>query len=67
MTNVKGMKMPRGDKDKIQTYKFPLPPIDLQEKFAAYVTNCEALKKSARARREELIAERAELVTKYFR
>lgn len=44
-----------------------LPPLELQEEFAAYVENCEAIKSSARAKREELLAERAALVTKYFR
>ena len=30
---VKGMTIPRGDKDKIKTYKFPLPPVDIQKKI----------------------------------
>ncbi len=30
-----GMKMPRGDKDKILTYTLPLPPVDVQKKIAA--------------------------------
>ena len=51
----------------LKSLKLYLPPIELQEKFAAYVTNCEAMKESARRRREELISERAALVTKYFR
>ena len=51
----------------LKSLKLYLPPLDLQEKFATYVATCETLKKSARARREELIRERAELVTKYFR
>ena len=33
MSTAKGMKMPRGDKDKIKTYKFPLPPVDIQSKI----------------------------------
>ena len=44
-----------------------VPPIELQEKFAMYVENCELMKESARARRSELIIERSELVKKYFR
>ena len=47
--------------------KIVVPPLKLQEEFAAYVRNCEAMKISARARREELLNARAELVTKYFR
>lgn len=65
--HVKGMTIPRGDKSIIQRYEFDLPPLELQEEFAAYVANCEALKKSARARREELTTLRAALVEKYFR
>ena len=51
----------------LKSLKLYLPPIELQEKFAAYVANCEAMKNSARLRREALIAERAALETKYFR
>ena len=47
--------------------KIMVPPLELQEEFAAYVTNCEALKESARTRREALIREHDELMTKYFR
>lgn len=53
--------------NELRAIKLPLPPLELQEQFAAYVTNCEALKESARARRDELLAARAELVSKYFR
>ena len=51
----------------LQKILMPLPPLELQKKFAADVENCEALKSSARANREKLILEREELVTKYFR
>ena len=67
MATASGMKMPRGNKDVIRRYEFELPPIKLQEKFAAYVTNCEAKKESARRQREELLELRSELVKKYFR
>ena len=33
MSTAKGMKMPRGDKDKIKNYNFPLPPLDIQRKI----------------------------------
>ncbi|MDR1509911.1 MAG: N-6 DNA methylase [Synergistaceae bacterium] len=36
----KGVKMPRGDKDKIMQYKIPIPPRDIQEKIIA---SCEAV------------------------
>ncbi len=51
----------------LKAVRIPDAPLELQEEFAAYVENCEAIKISARAKREELIAARAELVTKYFR
>lgn len=51
----------------LKTLKLYLPPLELQEQFASYVTNCEALKESARIRREKLLAEREKLVNKYFR
>ena len=35
MATAKGMKMPRGDKDKIKSYKIPLPPIEIQKKIVA--------------------------------
>ena len=31
---ARGLKMPCGDKDKILTYKLPLPPVDVQKKIA---------------------------------
>ncbi|MBR0287541.1 MAG: N-6 DNA methylase [Selenomonadaceae bacterium] len=51
----------------LKSLKFYLPPIELQEEFATYVKNCEAMKNSARTRLEKLIHEREDLVTKYFR
>ena len=51
----------------LKSLKLYLPPLELQEEFAAYLKNCEAMKKSARLRKEKLIRERADLVTKYFR
>lgn len=33
MATAKGLKMPRGDKDKIKNYKFPLPPVEVQSKI----------------------------------
>lgn len=64
MRAVKGLTL---NKQSISQADIPLPPIELQEEFAAYVTNCESMKKSARTRREELIRKRGELVTKYFK
>ncbi|MBQ6005579.1 MAG: N-6 DNA methylase [Selenomonadaceae bacterium] len=63
----KQLTLPSLTKKDLQKILMPLPPLELQKKFAAYVENCEALKSSARANREKLILEREELVTKYFR
>ncbi len=64
MRAVKGLTL---NKQSIGRASIPVPPPELQEEFAAYVRNCEALKESARRRRAELLALRAELTAKYFR
>ena len=64
MQAVKGVTL---NKQSMGRAAIPVPPLELQEEFAAYVKNCEAMKKSARLRKENLIRERADLVTKYFR
>ena len=51
----------------LKSLKLYLPPLELQEEFAAYVRVCEARKENARQQKENLIREREELVTKYFR
>lgn len=63
MRAVKGLTL---NKHSIGRAAIPVPPRELQEEFASYVANCAAMKKSARARREDLIRERAALATKYF-
>ena len=35
MANPKGIKMPRGDKDIIDSFKLPLPPLDVQKSIVA--------------------------------
>ena len=35
MQNVKGMKMPRGNKEHIMNYQIPLPAIETQQKIIA--------------------------------
>ena len=42
MATASGMKMPRGDKDKIKTYKFPLPPLDVQKKIVEEFNDIDA-------------------------
>ena len=51
----------------LKSVLIPNTPLEMQEEFALYVENCEAMKKSARTRLEELKLEREELVRKYFR
>ncbi|MBR0061348.1 MAG: N-6 DNA methylase, partial [Selenomonadaceae bacterium] len=51
----------------LKSLKLYMPPLELQKEFAEYVRDCEAKKEKARARRDELIREREELVQKYFR
>ena len=64
MNAVKGITL---NKQSIGAAKIPLPPLELQEEFAAYVATCEAMKKSARECRDALVNERGDLVGKYFR
>ncbi|MBR3051437.1 MAG: restriction endonuclease subunit S, partial [Selenomonadaceae bacterium] len=64
MQAVKGITL---NKQSIGRTVIPLPPLELQEEFAAYVRACEARKENARQQKENLIREREELVTKYFR
>lgn len=63
----KQLTLPSLTKKDLQRIQIPLPPLEMQEKFALYVENCEAMKKSARSRKAELIAEREALVDKYFK
>ena len=42
MSTAKGLKMPRGDKDKIQTYKVPLPPVEVQSKIVGEFNSIDA-------------------------
>ena len=40
MANVKGIKMPRGDKNLIPSYEIPLPPLDIQRNI---ISECETI------------------------
>ncbi|MEB2808310.1 restriction endonuclease subunit S [Campylobacter upsaliensis] len=42
MQNVKGVKMPRGDKDSILNYIFSLPPLEAQEKIISAIDSVES-------------------------
>lgn len=52
--------------DEIKKILIPMPPKELQEKFAEFVKSAEEEKKSARLAREKYLIEREELVKKYF-
>ncbi len=41
--NSKGAKMPRGDKKKIMQYRFPLPPIEVQQEIVRILDRFETL------------------------
>ena len=66
-SKITGMAQGGINRTNLLRIQIPVPPPELQEEFAAYVANCEAMKESARARLEELKSEREELVKKYFR
>ena len=53
--------------DEVKNIKIPLPPLSLQNKFAAFAEGQDRAKLEAKTRRDELIAKRDSLVTKYFR
>ena len=44
-----------------------LPPIDLQNQFAAFVNQCEKTKADAQKRREALLLQREQAIEEYFR
>lgn len=47
--------------------KIAVPPIAIQNEFAAYAQSCDKLKFVAQKRLEELNATREDLIDKYFR
>lgn len=59
MANPKGMKMPRGDKDIIQTYMIPLPPLDVQKSIVA---ECEQIDEEYQTSQREIENSEAELI-----
>ena len=67
MSGKNGMKMPRGDKKMILHYKIPNVPIALQNEFADYVKFIDKLKFDANMRKNEYLAQREMLITKYFK
>lgn len=59
MANPKGMKMPRGDKDTIQTYMIPLPPLDVQKSIIA---ECEQIDEEYQTSQREIENSESELI-----
>ena len=52
---------------KIKELRGPVPPIDLQNKFVAFVEQHDKAKRNAQKRKEALLAEREQAIAKYFR
>lgn len=59
MANPKGMKMPRGDKDTIQTYMIPLPPLDVQKSI---ISECEQIDEEYQTSQREIENSESELI-----
>ena len=49
MKGVKGMKMPRGDKNSIMNFQIPIPPLAEQQKIVAKIESYEAEIQKAQA------------------
>ncbi len=49
MSDIKGMKMPRGNKDDIIRYAVPVPPMEVQRQIVAAISAREAKIAEARA------------------
>ena len=58
MANPKGMKMPRGDKDIISSFKIPLPPPDVQKAIA---DECEQVDAEYQGAQKEIADAKAEI------
>ena len=66
-TLQKGSGQPHVYKKDLDKIKIAVPPIAMQNEFAAYAQSCNKLKFEAQKRLKELNASREELIDKYFR
>ena len=66
-SNITGMAQGGINRSNLQKVEIPLPSIEEQKKFAEYVQSIEEQKNEAINKKELLIAQRDELISKYFR
>lgn len=66
MRNAKGVKMPRGDKEAILNYDFPLPPLETQEKILQSIELVEQQSDFIKSKLEFLEKEKEKILHKYL-
>lgn len=66
MKHVKGLKMPRGNKEAILNYKFLLPPLETQEKIVQAIESIEQKISSLQTELNSLNGKQKEILEKYL-
>ena len=66
MQGIKGIKMPRGDKQHIMDYKIPVPPIAEQQKIVSEIEKIEAKMKVLEAEIAEIPKQKEAILQKYL-
>ena len=66
MKHVKGLKMPRGNKEAILNYKFLLPPLEAQEKIVQAIESIEQKISSLQTELNSLNGKQKEILEKYL-
>lgn len=66
MKHVKGLKMPRGNKEAILNYKFLLPPLDAQEKIVQAIESIEQKISNLQTELNSLNGKQKEILEKYL-
>lgn len=66
MKHVKGLKMPRGNKEAILNYKFLLPPLEAQEKIVQAINSIEQKISSLQTELNSLNGKQKEILEKYL-
>ncbi|MBP3206984.1 MAG: restriction endonuclease subunit S [Campylobacter sp.] len=67
MKKVKGIKMPRGDKEHIMNYKISLPPLEVQEKIVAEFEKIENEISIRKEKLESLKGAYSEILDRYLK
>ena len=65
-SNITGMAQGGINRSNLQKIEIPLPSIEEQKKFAEYVQSIEEQKNEAISRKNDLIAQREDIINKYF-